>query len=490
MGLCDVPVISTVCEVVGEGPAALITAPFDWLAQGVANAAAWLFEGVWMIFESTTLVDITGAGYIGVYNIVFGIGVLVTFAFFCLQLLGSLIRREPGALARAATGMAKSILGGFILIAVTAILLEIVDQLCVGIVQASGNTMEEMGTKIGLLIAGLIGLNLAAPGAAAIIVIFLGFMAIAAAAIVWFSLLIRKALLLILVVLGPIALAGANWDVTRGWFAKWASFVLALIFSKFVVVLVFLVAISQVNAPIDLDISAIADPVAGIVLMLIAGFAPYMCCKLLSFAGVDMYALASTEQEAKQSVNRPVPIPHAPKPEAPSQLLEGNNNPAPNGPSPEGAPAPNDPQPAPAAAPPAGGDGGAGSAAGPGAQAGSSTAATGTAAGSAAGPVGLAVVGGVTLAKGVAEAGPKAGCRRSGTPPRNTPWARPAGPVRRRREPRLRRSLHVPHRHPHRYSSSPCRLPIRCRRRTNHAFVSEEGKEVVARPGGGQPHRG
>ncbi|MFV0533290.1 MAG: conjugal transfer protein TrbL [Cumulibacter sp.] len=324
MGLCDVPVISSVCEAVGEGPAALITAPFDWLAQSVANAAAWLFEGVWMIFESTTLVDITGGGYIGVYNIVFGIGVLVTFAFFCLQLLGGLIRREPGALARAATGMAKSILGGFVLVVVTGILLEIVDQLCIGIVQASGNTMEQMGTKIGLLIGGLIGLNLAAPGAAAIIVIFLGFMAIAAGAIVWFSLLIRKALILVLVVLGPIALAGANWDVTRGWFAKWASFVLALIFSKFVVVLVFLVAITQVNAPIDLDISAISDPVAGIVLMLVAGFAPYMCYKLLAFAGVDMYALASTEQEAKQSVNRPVPIPH--KPDAPSQLLEGSSS--------------------------------------------------------------------------------------------------------------------------------------------------------------------
>ena len=421
MGLCVVPVISSVCEAVGEGPAALITAPFDWLAQSVANAAAWLFEGVWMIFESTTLVDITGGGYIGVYNIVFGIGVLVTFAFFCLQLLGGLIRREPGALARAATGMAKSILGGFILVVVTGILLEIVDQLCIGIVQASGNTMEQMGTKIGLLIGGLIGLNLAAPGAAAIIVIFLGFMAIAAGAIVWFSLLIRKALILVLVVLGPIALAGANWDVTRGWFAKWASFVLALIFSKFVVVLVFLVAITQVNAPIDLDISAISDPVAGIVLMLVAGFAPYMCYKLLAFAGVDMYALASTEQEAKQSVNRPVPIPH--KPDAPAQLLEGSSSTGPNGTTPGGSAASSDPRPAPAEspAPPSGGNGGAGSTAGSGgaaastgaggstAGAGTSTAGASAGVGAAAGPVGLAVVGGLTVAKSVAEAGPKTG---------------------------------------------------------------------------------
>lgn len=406
MALCDVPVISTVCDAVGEGAASLITAPFDILAQGIANAAAWMFEGVWTIFDSTTLVDLTGEGYIDVYNIVFGIAVLITFAFFCLQLVGSLIRREPGALGRAATGIAKSILGAFVLVTVTAILLEIVDQLCIGIVQATGTSMEEMGTKIGLLVGGLLTLNLAAPGATAIVVIFLGFLAMAAAAIVWFSLLIRKCLILILVVLGPIALAGASWDVTRGWFAKWASFVLALIFSKFVVVLIFLIAISQVSVPIELDVSSIADPIAGVVLMLIAGFAPYMCFKLMSFAGVDMYALASTEQEAKQSVNRPLPISHTPKPEAPAQILQGKNDPAPSG----------DPKPpATDSTPVIPGDGGGGGGSSPVANAGTPAAAeagaegTAVKAGSTAGPVGLAVVGGVAVAKGVAEAGPKAG---------------------------------------------------------------------------------
>ncbi|RLV51347.1 conjugal transfer protein TrbL, partial [Aeromicrobium phragmitis] len=100
----------------------------------------------------------------------------------------------------------------------TATLLEIVDQLCIGIIQATGTTLEEMGGKIAALIAGLTTIQITAPGAAAIIIIFLAFLAITAAAIVWFSLLVRKALILILVVLGPIALAGAGWDVTRGWF--------------------------------------------------------------------------------------------------------------------------------------------------------------------------------------------------------------------------------------------------------------------------------
>lgn len=447
-GVCDVPVISTVCDKVGEGAASLISAPFDWLAQAVGKAAEWMFKGVWQLFDTTTLVDITGDGYIHVYNVVFGIAVFITFAFFCLQLIAGLIRREPGALARAATGMAKSILGAFILVTVTTILLEIVDQLCTGIIQATGTTLEEMGGKIGALVAGLLTLQLAAPGAAAIIVIFLSFLAISAACIVWFSLLVRKALILILIVLGPIALAGAGWDVTKGWFAKWASFVIALIFSKFVVVLIFLVAITQVDAPIDADLASIADPVAGIVLMAIAGFAPYMCYKLLSFAGADMYHLTSTEQEAKQSMSRPVPLPHLPKSDSAKPVLDnagdkgtggqsgggdgGGPTPAGTGPTPGGkTPGAENPSagsgPTPAAGGSKGGGAEAGKTAGAGAKTGAGAGAGGSAgsaagsgagsagaggaagAGAAAGPIGVGIAAGAAVAKGAVQAGPKAG---------------------------------------------------------------------------------
>ena len=176
--------------------------------------------------------------------------------------------------------------------------------LLAGIVQAAGETTESMGDKIALLAAGLTAINLTAPGVGAIITIFFAGLAITAAAIVWFSLLIRKALLLVAIVLGPIAISGASWDVTRGWFGKWVSFVIALILSKLVLVVVFLVAITQVSQPIDFDLASIADPIAGIVLMFVAAFAPYITYKFLSFVGFDMYHAMSSEQEAKSALNR------------------------------------------------------------------------------------------------------------------------------------------------------------------------------------------
>ena len=394
MGVCDVPVISSVCDAVGEGAASLVAAPFDWLAQAMGAAAGWLFEAVWSVFDTTTLVDVTKPGYIAVYNLLFGIAVFVMLIFFCLQLITGLIRRDPTALTRAALGLAKSVLGSFVVITLTALLLEVVDQLCIGIVQAAGETTESMGDKIALLAAGLVGINIAAPGVGAIITIFMAGLAITAAAIVWLSLLVRKALLLVAVVFAPLAFSGASWDASRGWIGKWAMFVVALICSKLVLVVMFLVAITQVSAPIDADLASVSDPIAGIVLMAMAAFAPYLTYKFIAFVGFDMYHAIGSEQDAKSALNRPIPVPTKPQGGGePKKVLDGTSSGGNAGGGSGGGsstpPPPKTPAPAPAA-------GGKGAAAG----------GDGTAA---AGPVAAGVVVGASVAKGAATAGPKAG---------------------------------------------------------------------------------
>lgn len=91
---------------------------------------------------------------LSVYNLLFGIAMFVMLLFFCLQLITGLIRRDPTALTRAALGLAKSVLGSFVVITLTGLLLEVVDQLCIGIVQAAGETTESMGDKITILAGG------------------------------------------------------------------------------------------------------------------------------------------------------------------------------------------------------------------------------------------------------------------------------------------------------------------------------------------------
>ncbi len=412
MGVCSVPVISTVCHVAGAAAGTIVSAPFDWIAEGVGNAAEWMFKGVWQLFDSTTAIDVTDPNYLKVYDVIFGVAIFVMLLFFSLQLITGLLRRDPGALHRAGLGLAKSVLGSFLVVTLTGLALEIVDELCVGIIQATGNTLSEMGGKIAALAAGIGAISLSAPGAGAVIIIFLGCLAITGAAIVWFSLLVRKALLLVAVVLAPVALSGQSWDHARGWFSKWASFVVALIVSKLVVVVIFLVAVNQMNAPLNLDLSSISNPVAGIVLMFVAAFAPYMAYKFISFIGFDLYHAMSAESEAKGAVNRPVPVPVMSRLGSARKVLGGDNPDSGTTGSGSGGDR--------GGAPRSGGGGGSGApgggpggGSGPGPSTGraSGGGASGgrEAAGAAAGPAGLAAVAGAQAVTAAAKAGPATG---------------------------------------------------------------------------------
>lgn len=398
MGVCDLPVVSRVCDTAGEAASNLAGAPFDWLSTAMGGAAQWMFQAVWTAFDSTTFVDVTSSGYTHVYNILFGVAVFVMLGFFMLQVIGGMLRREPAALSRALLGLAKSILGSFVALTLLAAALELTDQLCLGIVHAAGTTMNQMGERIALLAAGLAGLNIAAPGAGAILTIFIAGLAIGSAILVWISLLVRKALLLIAIVFAPVALAGATWDHTRAWISRWATFVIALILSKVVVVVIFLLATAQVSAPIDADLKSASEPISGVVLMLIAGFAPYLAYKAISFMGFDMYHAMSAEQEAKSALNRPMPISVAQHgPAGLRKILDGGG--------PGGGAGGGGGGSAPVAPTPAGG--GAEGAVASGEAAGGGAASGGTAARAAA--AGGVVAGGVVVAKEAAAAGPRLG---------------------------------------------------------------------------------
>jgi hypothetical protein len=203
-----------------------------------------------------------------------------------------------------------------------------------------------------------------------------------------------------------------------------------MILSKVVLVVIFLLATAQVSAPIDADLESVSQPMAGVVLMLMAGFAPYLTYKAISFMGFDMYHAMSAEQEAKASLNRPMPIPLRGRGGGtePARILGGSGGAGGGGGTPgNGSPA------APSgggAASPAPGGGGAGASRG--AASGSSAAAGGAAAGgvvvareaSAAGPR----LGGFVAAQatGQAEAGESSGSPAVPPPVADTP-AEPAG---------------------------------------------------------------
>ncbi|MFC8797002.1 conjugal transfer protein TrbL [Promicromonospora sp. NPDC057138] len=306
MDVCSLPVVAQVCAGSGDVTAGSAASPIQGLADWTGDTAAWVLEGMWALMVTTTMVDVTSDSYTRVYSLVFGIAVVVMLLFFLLQVATGMIRRDPGALGRGVLGLGKSILGSFVIVTLTALLLEITDQLCAGLVQAAGTTMEQIGHRLVLIVTGItISTNVI--GVGPLLGLFLTGMAFSAGFAVWISLLVRSALILVAIALGPLAMAGATWDATRGWVSKWVTFMVALIVSKLVMVTIFLIATEQMSAPIEADIASVAEPLTGIVLLIIGAFAPYLTYKFINFIGLDLWATMTTESDAKESLNRPVP---------------------------------------------------------------------------------------------------------------------------------------------------------------------------------------
>ncbi|ACZ29855.1 hypothetical protein Xcel_0820 [Xylanimonas cellulosilytica DSM 15894] len=318
MNICDIPIISGVCGTVGD---AVTDGVLGGLGDFVSKGAASLFRGMWSLMSTTTLVDVTSGAYVNVYNLVFGIAVVMMLGFFLLQVITGMLRREPGALARAVLGLGKAMLGSFVALTLTATLLEVVDRLCIAIVGAAGTTMEDLGERVAVMIIGGGVAATVAPGLTVLFALFVGGAAIGATFILWISLLVRKALLLLAVAFAPMAMAGGVWDATRSWGSRWASFVIALALSKLVIVVMFLLAAAQASTPISGDLASLSEPVTAVVLMLIAGFAPYTTYKVINFMGFDMYHAMSAEQEAKHSLNRHLPMPTPRLSSSPMKIL-------------------------------------------------------------------------------------------------------------------------------------------------------------------------
>ncbi|MCF4123661.1 type IV secretion system protein [Antribacter sp. KLBMP9083] len=304
---CNDPITAAVCQQASDQAPSIAEGVLEGLAEIMGNTAAWLITNLWTVLEATTMVDLTGDRFTSVHSLVFGIAVFLMLAFFLLQLITGMLRREPGALGRAVGGLAKSVLGSFVVVTLTGTLLEITDQVCLSLVAAASTTMEDLGRDLAFVGTSTV-LATAIPGVGPLLALFLAGMAIAAAFILWLSLLVRSALLLITIALAPLALAGSSWDATRGWVSRWAQFVVALIVSKLVIVVVFLLATSLITTPIAGDLAVWSEKLTAVVLLAVAAFAPYLTYKAISFMGFDMYHAMSIEQETKAALNRPVPL--------------------------------------------------------------------------------------------------------------------------------------------------------------------------------------
>lgn len=285
--------IGFVCELVSDTTASAQAAASEYVLGGIANAfvhaAAELGELALSVLNSSTAVDLSAQWLQSNVSVLAAITLPVLVGLFVVQVATSVLRREAGGLGRAVVGVGKAVVGSVLALAVTQLALTAVDEICEAIAAAAGTTVADAA---GQFFSFTVLASGTSPGLALIIAVLLcvGFL------LLWGVLLFRKAALILIAVFAPIAFAGSVWDQTRMWTRRWMEIVAALVFSKLVIVVVFVVGASAFTGTgpnvagtegATEASRSFSDMLVGLLLLAIAVFAPWLTWRFVHWSGME-----------------------------------------------------------------------------------------------------------------------------------------------------------------------------------------------------------
>lgn len=278
---------------------------FDSIARKFGQLADAAVTWLWHQISVATAVRLTGPGFTRQLKILLAVSAVVAVGLFAIQLIMAAIRRDMGALARGLKGMVIAFIGGGAAIGATNALLVATDSLSEGIVRAAtGGTVDQMGHA--LIAAGTI--QSATANASG--VLLLSLFAIVATVAVWASLMVRKVLIVISAVFAPVAFAGSIADFTASWTRRWIETTVALIVSKLLLVIIFVVGLEMLVGGAGETGSGgtqtLTQVISGLLVLLVAGTAPLLALQLVHWSGNQFHQVHSLASTSTGGVHRAV----------------------------------------------------------------------------------------------------------------------------------------------------------------------------------------
>lgn len=278
---------------------------FESIAQRFGQLADAAITWLWRQVSAASAVELDGPGLTGQLRVVLIITGVIAVGLFALQISASALRRDMGGLGRGLKGVVVAFIGGGAAIGVTNALLAATDSLSDGIVMAAtGGTMEELGRA--LVATGAI--QSATANASGILLLSL--FALVATIAVWAALMVRKVLIVVSAVFAPVAFAGSISDLTVAWTRRWIETTLALIVSKLLLVIIFVVGLEVLlggagRAGTGVG-QSVTQVVSGLLVLLVAGTAPLLALKLVHWSGGQFHHLHSLATTSTGGVHRTV----------------------------------------------------------------------------------------------------------------------------------------------------------------------------------------
>ena len=145
-------IINPICDVekvIGSVGSHVAGSVFNQVAKAFGEAAAKVTGWMWTVIAGTTTVDLSGGWFHSTLGITATLAGVIVLAIFVLEVVKAALRREPGALSRAALGVGAGVLGSVASIGVLEALLAATDSLSNGIVRTAGlGSLDKLGKEV------------------------------------------------------------------------------------------------------------------------------------------------------------------------------------------------------------------------------------------------------------------------------------------------------------------------------------------------------
>ncbi|NBE53963.1 SCO6881 family protein [Streptomyces boluensis] len=283
MGVCDYPLMDTVCGTVefATNPAGAVTDGIGaWIAKSAGELAASAADLAAKTVNATTAIDLNAGWFRDNYELLLPIGLALTVGTFCIQLMFAAWRRDERALAQAAFGTMTGVLFSFSAIAFTTVAITVVDALSNGLFQAANTSVDDAIRRVVKVnqLGAMYSFGWAVPALVALGCAIGAFL-------YWGVMVARKVGVLIMVALAVFAGAGGGWEVAKRWRRGWIEATATLIVSKLLMTVVFLIGVSAMGKTDTSDgMGALSDAMAGIVVMVLVLLCPYATYKFVHWA--------------------------------------------------------------------------------------------------------------------------------------------------------------------------------------------------------------
>jgi hypothetical protein len=250
-------------------------AVFDAFATFVADGVQMVLEQVSIAITKTTEVKLDRQWFLDHAAVMRSLALLVLLPMVLVGLVSAVAHRDAGQLMRAGgVYVPVAVVGGVAAIALTERALQLTDWATTFVTgDVNGSTTASVGAlKDAVSTVSSAG----APGLATFLAIVVMLVLMAGALLIWIELLLRTASIYVVVLFLPLALSGLVWRATVAWTRRMIEVLVALILSKFVIVVVIDLAAGMITAG-----DGIGTIMQGATLLLLAACAPFALLRLV-----------------------------------------------------------------------------------------------------------------------------------------------------------------------------------------------------------------